>query len=101
MIAGLLMAVGCALAGSVGMLLKHRGAVAAPNVLARHPLRRLFAGKAFGKSIAAASRSCGDRPVPECLEGSTDARDGGVRQPVWKCIRTSVPPWLVGDVMST
>jgi hypothetical protein len=63
MIAGLLMAVGCALAGSVGMLLKHRGTVAAPNVLARHPLRRLFAGKAFGKSIAAASRSCGDRQV--------------------------------------
>jgi drug/metabolite transporter (DMT)-like permease len=39
MIAGLLLAVGCAIAGSVAMLLKQRGAVAAPTVLARHPLR--------------------------------------------------------------
>jgi drug/metabolite transporter (DMT)-like permease len=39
MIAGLLMAVGCALAGSVGMLLKQRGAATAPTVLARHPVR--------------------------------------------------------------
>ena len=39
MIAGLLLAVGCALAGSVGVLLRQRGAVAAPTVLARHPLR--------------------------------------------------------------
>lgn len=39
MIAGLLLAVGCALAGSVAVLLKQRGAVAAPTVLARHPLR--------------------------------------------------------------
>jgi drug/metabolite transporter (DMT)-like permease len=38
-IAGLLLAVGCALAGSVAVLLKQRGAVAAPIVLARHPLR--------------------------------------------------------------
>ena len=38
MIAGLLLAVGCALAGSVGVLLKQRGAVAAPVVLARHPV---------------------------------------------------------------
>jgi drug/metabolite transporter (DMT)-like permease len=48
MIAGLLLAVGCALAGSVGVLLKQRGAVAAPTVLARHPLRsaiNLFASK--------------------------------------------------------
>jgi drug/metabolite transporter (DMT)-like permease len=37
-IAGLLLAVGCALAGSVSVLLKQRGAVAAPTVLARHPL---------------------------------------------------------------
>jgi hypothetical protein len=37
MIAGLLLAVGCAVAGSVGVLLKQRGAVAAPAVLARHP----------------------------------------------------------------
>ena len=35
---GLLLAVGCALAGSVGVLLKQRGAVAAPVVLARHPV---------------------------------------------------------------
>ena len=39
MIAGLLLAVGCALAGSVSVLLKQRGAVAAPTVLARHPVR--------------------------------------------------------------
>jgi drug/metabolite transporter (DMT)-like permease len=38
-IAGLLLAVGCALAGSVAVLLKQRGAVAAPTVVARHPLR--------------------------------------------------------------
>jgi drug/metabolite transporter (DMT)-like permease len=38
-IAGLLLAVGCALAGSVGVLLRQRGAVAAPPVVARHPLR--------------------------------------------------------------
>jgi hypothetical protein len=25
----------------------------------------------------------------------------GVRQPVWKCMWTSVPPWSVGEVMST
>ena len=36
---GLLLAVGCALAGSVGVLLKQRGAAAAPPVLARHPVR--------------------------------------------------------------
>ena len=48
MITGLLLAVGCALAGSVGILLKQRGAVAAPAVLARHPLRsamNLFGSK--------------------------------------------------------
>jgi len=39
MITGLLLAAGCALAGSVAVLLKQRGAVAAPTVLARHPLR--------------------------------------------------------------
>jgi drug/metabolite transporter (DMT)-like permease len=47
-IAGLLLAVGCALAGSVAMLLKQRGAVAAPTVRASQPLRStldLFASK--------------------------------------------------------
>jgi drug/metabolite transporter (DMT)-like permease len=42
------MAVGCALAGSAAMLLKQRGAVAAPTVLARHPVRsaiNLFGSK--------------------------------------------------------
>jgi len=38
MIAGLLLAVGCALAGSVAVLLKERGAAAAPVVLARRPV---------------------------------------------------------------
>jgi drug/metabolite transporter (DMT)-like permease len=48
MIGGLLLAIGCALTGSVAMLLKQRGAVAAPTVHARHPLRsaiNLFASK--------------------------------------------------------
>ena len=39
MIAGVLLAVGCALAGSVAVLLKQRGAVAAPAVHPRHPWR--------------------------------------------------------------
>jgi drug/metabolite transporter (DMT)-like permease len=38
-IAGLLLAVGSALAGSVAVLLKQRGAVEAPVVLASHPLK--------------------------------------------------------------
>jgi drug/metabolite transporter (DMT)-like permease len=38
-IAGLLLAAGCALAGSVAVLLRQRGAVAAPTVLARCPVR--------------------------------------------------------------
>jgi len=38
-IVGLLLAVGCALAGSVAVLLKQRGAVAAPTVIARCPVR--------------------------------------------------------------
>jgi drug/metabolite transporter (DMT)-like permease len=39
MIAGLLLAVGCALTGSAAMLLKQRGAVSAPTICARHPMR--------------------------------------------------------------
>jgi drug/metabolite transporter (DMT)-like permease len=39
MIAGLMLAVGCALGGSLGLLLKQRGAVAAPTVRVDHPLR--------------------------------------------------------------
>jgi drug/metabolite transporter (DMT)-like permease len=42
MIAGVMLAVGCALAGSVAVLLKQRGAVAAPTVLARHPVRSVI-----------------------------------------------------------
>jgi drug/metabolite transporter (DMT)-like permease len=38
-IAGLVLAVGCALAGSVSLLLKQRGAIEAPPVLARSPVR--------------------------------------------------------------
>jgi hypothetical protein len=38
-IAGLLLAVDCALAGSVSVLLKQRGAVAVLAVLGRHPVR--------------------------------------------------------------
>ncbi|HET9125529.1 MAG TPA: hypothetical protein VFN65_11645, partial [Solirubrobacteraceae bacterium] len=43
MIVGLLLALGSAVAGSVGTLLKQRGAVAAPAVLAGHPLRSVRA----------------------------------------------------------
>ncbi len=39
MIAGLALALGCAVATSIGFLLKHRGAVLAPPVQVRHPLR--------------------------------------------------------------
>lgn len=39
MIGGLLLATGCSAAGSVSALLKQRGAVAAPVVVARHPVR--------------------------------------------------------------
>jgi hypothetical protein len=49
-IAGLLLAVGCARAGSVSVLLKQRGAVAAPTVLSRHPVRsaiNLFRSKSW------------------------------------------------------
>lgn len=38
MTAGLALAAGCALAGSLAMLLKQRGAVAAPVIRARHPV---------------------------------------------------------------
>jgi drug/metabolite transporter (DMT)-like permease len=38
MVLGLALALGCAVATSVAFLLKHRGAVAAPPVRARHPL---------------------------------------------------------------
>jgi drug/metabolite transporter (DMT)-like permease len=38
-IAGLALAAACAAGTSIGFLLKHRGAVAAPPVLVRHPLR--------------------------------------------------------------
>ena len=38
MIAGVMLALGCALAGSVGVLLKQRGAVATPAVVARRPI---------------------------------------------------------------
>ena len=39
MVAGLALALACAVATSVGFLLKHRGAVLAPPVRVRHPLR--------------------------------------------------------------
>jgi drug/metabolite transporter (DMT)-like permease len=39
LIAGLLLAAICALVTNIGFLLKHRGAVAAPDVDGRHPLR--------------------------------------------------------------
>ncbi len=50
MIAGLALAVACAIATSVGFLLKHRGAVLAPDVQIRHPVRSardLFRSKWF------------------------------------------------------
>ncbi len=50
MIVGLALALGCAVATSVAFLLKHRGAVRAPPVRVRHPLRSavdLFRSKWF------------------------------------------------------
>jgi drug/metabolite transporter (DMT)-like permease len=50
MIVGLALALACALATSVAFLFKHRGAVSAPPVRARHPLRsaaELFRSKWF------------------------------------------------------
>ena len=50
MIAGLALALACAVGTSVGFLLKHRGAVAAPPVRVRHPLRsavNLFRSRSF------------------------------------------------------
>lgn len=50
MIAGLALALACAAGTSVGFLLKHRGAVAAPPVRVRHPLRSavdLFRSRSF------------------------------------------------------
>jgi hypothetical protein len=59
MIAGLLLAVGCALAGSVGVLLKQRRAVAAPTVLARHPLR---SANALADKCASSVATLASRP---------------------------------------
>ena len=50
MIVGLALALVCAAATSVAFLLKHRGAVLAPDVEVRHPLRSaagLFRSKWF------------------------------------------------------
>jgi drug/metabolite transporter (DMT)-like permease len=47
---GILLSLGCALATNLGFLFKHRGACAAPDVSARHPLRSavgLFRSKWF------------------------------------------------------
>ena len=57
MIAGLALAVACAAATSVAFLLKHRGAVLAPAVQVRHPLRSaadLFRSKWFAVGWAVA-----------------------------------------------
>ena len=57
MIAGLALALACAVATSVGFLLKHRGAVLAPDVQVRHPLRSaadLFRSRWFAVGWAVA-----------------------------------------------
>lgn len=57
MIAGLALALACAIATSVAFLFKHRGAVAAPPVLVRHPIRSaadLFRSKWFAIGWAVA-----------------------------------------------
>jgi drug/metabolite transporter (DMT)-like permease len=57
MIAGFALAVACAAATSVAFLLKHRGAVGAPDVQVRHPLRSaadLFRSKWFAVGWALA-----------------------------------------------
>src|SRR5436305_12375511 len=55
---GILLALACALATSVGFLYKHRGACAAPPVDIRHPLstaRSLFGTRSFAIGMAIAS----------------------------------------------
>ncbi len=57
MIVGLALALACAVATSVSFLLRHRGAVAAPDVRVRHPLRSaagLFRSKWFAVGWAVA-----------------------------------------------
>ena len=70
MITGPLLAGDGALAGSVGVLLKQRGAVAVPVVLARHPLRSaidLFASKWWRHCSQAKSRSRSATPLARRL----------------------------------
>ena len=62
MIAGLALALACAVATSIGFLLKHRGAVLAPPVEARHPLRSaagLFRSRWFAVGWAVAVAAWG------------------------------------------
>ncbi len=62
MIAGLALAVTCAVATSVAFLLKHRGAVLAPDVQIRHPLRSaadLFRSRWFAVGWAVALAAWG------------------------------------------
>ena len=57
MIAGLALALACAVATSVAFLLKHRGALLAPDVQVRHPLRsaaELFRSRWFAIGWAVA-----------------------------------------------
>ena len=59
---GLLLALACALTAQVALLCKHRGAVAAPDVDVRHPLRSaagLFASKWFTIGFGVAVRRLG------------------------------------------
>ena len=57
LVQGILLALLCALIGNVGFLCKHRGAVAAPDVDMRHPLRSavdLFRSKGWSIGWAVA-----------------------------------------------
>ena len=54
---GILLALACALTTNLGFLLKHRGAIAAPDVELRHPLASavaLFRSKWFAIGMAVA-----------------------------------------------
>ena len=56
---GILLALACALTTNLGFLLKHRGAIAAPDVELRHPLASAVAMHLLdfvGEQTAAAAR---------------------------------------------
>ena len=78
MIVGLALAVACAIVTSVAFLLKHRGAVLAPDVHVRHPLRSaadLFRSRWFALGWIMALGRLG--PPRRCARARTALRRAG------------------------